>query len=304
MLRGEPGTVVKVRVRRKNVPNEMNLSITREIIRIAQIEGDLITFNGTVYAYIKNKMFSQNNAQELEAKYAELSKKSGNKLSGLILSLENNPGGLLDEAWNNIRLFVETKKDIILIRSNDGISPHAPALPERILHEKPKDITGGLPILVVVNGGSASASEVLSRSLQHHRRALVAGTSTTFGKGIVQTAAPGPGGSAIKYTSSEYLIGSVDDWVSVQCSGVTPDVLFEYSGVKKVESMKECELNGFVDTLGPMKNSPHRPLLKDANPVRYQAGLQMLEAYKQYMLPKLQKQEEQRKALEQQGVQP
>ena len=222
LLRGEPGTAVKIRIARKGVEKELDIVIVREVITIVQVEGSLIVYGGKTYAFIKNKTFGEKNARDLEAKFEELKKKAGGKLSGLILSYENNAGGLLDEAYNNVRLFIETKKDVILTRDNNGISPYAPN-PRNILHVIPTDITRGLPILAVVNSGSASASELVTKAFKHHRRALIAGTSETFGKGVVQSLRGRQDGSAIKLTTSEYLVGSVDDWVPVQCTGVVPD---------------------------------------------------------------------------------
>ncbi|KKW36958.1 MAG: Carboxy-terminal protease [Candidatus Giovannonibacteria bacterium GW2011_GWA2_53_7] len=297
LLRGTPDTTVSIRVVRKGVDKPMNFTIKREVIKSVQIKGDLIQDGEKTYALIENKQFLMRNRDAFRDKYLELAKRAGGKLSGLIIRLENNPGGQLDEAYGNTELFLGEQESIILLKSNDGIEVYTP---RRGPFAQPVDITNGLPILVVVNGGSASASELFSGAMKHFGRAVIAGTSRTYGKGIVQTVYPPDflAGAAVKLTSSEYLIGSTTDWIPVQCIGVEPDILFEYPGIKNPTRPTECDQSEHVNTGGPMANPPvHRPI-KDANPELYKAGVTMLEAYKAHMLPKLLAEEEKRKQLE------
>jgi hypothetical protein len=134
--------------------------------------------------------------------------------------------------------------------------------------------------------------------MKHFGRAVIAGTSRTYGKGIVQTIHGRSDASAIKLTSSEYLIGSKTDWTPVQCVGVEPDIFFEYPGIRNPYRPTECEVSGHVNTGGPMAHPPlHRPI-KEANPKLYKAGEAMLEVYKAHMLPKLRVEEEKRKQRE------
>lgn len=297
LLRGDAGTSVSIVVVRKGVANDLQFTLVREMIRVVSVEGELIVFNGKTYAYIKAKQFQQKVAFFVEQKFADLKRKAGGKLDGLILSFENNPGGLLDESYNLIRLFDDSPGDIILTHSNDGIESYVPNA-GRVLHRVPRNIAKGLPILVVVNGRSASASEVVAKALKHKQLAVIAGTEETFGKGVVQTISPGHAGDAIKFTSSEYLIGNQADWVPVQCVGVGLDIKFAYPGVKPRESLTECGLSGHVNSAGPMANPPVRLPIKEAKPALYQAAEEMLEAFKAYMLPKMQKQDDLRKELE------
>lgn len=297
LLRGDSGTSVSIVVVRKGITTDLPFTLVREMIKVVSVEGELIVFDGKTFAYIKNKQFQQKNAALMEQKFADLKRKAGGKLDGLILSFENNPGGLLDEAYNVIRLFDDSPEDVILTRSNDGIESYVPN-GDRVLHRVPRNIAKDLPILVLVNGGSASASEVVAKALKHKQLAVVAGTEDTFGKGIVQTISPGRAGDAIKFTSSEYLIGSVADWVPVQCLGVGLDIKFAYPGVKPRESLTECGLSGHVNSAGPMTNAPAHLSIKEAKPAMYQAAEVMLEAYKAFMLPKMQKQDDLRKELE------
>lgn len=295
LLRGTPNTTVNLRVFRKGVDKPMNFAVKREIINVVQIKGELIKGGEKTYALIENKQFNGGNQAAMRDKYLELVKSANGKLSGLIIRLENNPGGLLNEAYDDVGLFVDAQS-IVLMKSNDSIEEYR--LEHRTYAQTSGDITKGLPILVVVNGGSASASEIFSGAMKHFGRAVIAGTSRTFGKGIVQSTYPSSGGDAIKLTSSEYLIGSKTDWIPVQCVGVEPDILFEYPGVKNFPRPTECELSGHVNTGGPMLRPPPHRSVKEANPELYKAGEAMLEAYKVHMTPKLLAEEEKRKLRE------
>lgn len=295
LLRGTPNTPVTISVIRQGVPNPMIFTIVREMIKIVQIKGELLTAGTNTYALIENKRFQDGNRAEMQAKYVELEKRArqaGGKLSGLIMTLENNPGGLLNEAYNDIDLFLDAPSTV-LIRDNNGINRYVPDR-DQLVHTV-GDITNGLPILIVVNSGSASASEVVTAAMKHFGRAVIAGTSRTYGKGIVQSVHRRPDRSAIKLTSSEYVVGSRADWTPVQCVGIEPDILFEYPGIKNPYRPTECEMSGHVGTGGPMAHPPvHRPI-KEANPEAFKAGEAMLEAYKAHMLPKLLAEEEKRK---------
>jgi carboxyl-terminal processing protease len=295
LLRGVPGTLVNLKVIRKGVEKPMEFAVKRDIIKIVQIKGDLIKSGDKTYALIENRQFHDGNKNAMREKYRELLKRAEGKLSGLIIRVENNPGGLLNEAYYDIDLFLDAQS-LVLTKSNDSIDVYTP---QGVGRERiPGDITNGLPMLVVVNGGSASAAEVFSGAMKHFGRAVIAGTSRTFGKGIVQSIYSVPGGAAVKLTSSEYYVGTKTDWTPVQCIGVEPDILFEYAGIKTPQRSTECELSGHVGTSGPMINGPkHRPI-KEANPELYKAGEVMLEAYKAYMTPKLLIEEEKRKQRE------
>lgn len=291
LVRGEIGTTVTLKVRRVGVQNDLIIPVKRDTIKIAQIKGELLNVGDKTYALIQNKVYQQKNREQLVAKFQELKKLAKGKLSGVILSTENNPGGLLNEVAAGVDLFLDTES-ILLLRTNSSIT----VMDQTNYFHTPGDITDGLPMLVVVNAGCASACEVFAANMKFHHRALVAGTSeTTFGKGIVQTASSGGDGSVVKYTSSEYLVGSLNNWVPVQCIGVKPDVVFSYPNVKEQKRVSECELSEHVLSKGPMENPPPFKSLQEVNPAHYQAGLEMLDAYKAHMLPKVQKDDARRK---------
>ena len=303
LIRGDVGKPVTLKVLRKGVDRELEFTMVRATITVAEVKGELIRNGEEVYALIENKQFRSKNDIAMKREFGRLKEKAGGNLSGLIISLENNPGGSLGAVVNGVDLFLDAPA-ILAMRGNEAITNYDMSVRNR--RPTQGDITEGLPILVVVNGGSASASEIFAGAMKHFGRAVIAGTEKTFGKGIVQTI--DPSGSfdvfddgAAKYTSMEYLIGSDTDYVPVQCLGVTPDIVFSYPGVKSPRRLTECELNGSVASKGPMANPPAHPPIKDGNPELYRkVEKEMLPAYIRHMMPKLDAEEARRKEIEQQ----
>jgi carboxyl-terminal processing protease len=209
-MRGAPGTEVRLVVIRKDTP-PMNLSLTREIIKVStvrqQMEGDdvayirLTQFNGRAYEEIKQAV------QKLTAKTPP------EQIKGYILDLRNNPGGLLDQAVRVAGAFL-VSGEIVSIRGRD---------PDQIqrFNAVPGDLIEGKPIIVLINGGSASASEIVAGALQDQKRATVLG-SRTFGKASVQTIIPlGQGNGALRLTTARYYTPSGR---SIQAQGIAPDI--------------------------------------------------------------------------------
>ncbi len=182
LLRGDPGTSVRIKVVRTG-SDPIEYSVIREEIVIPQIQGTLLRSGGKTYALLTASRFEEDFALEMKSKYLKLAKEAGGKLSGLIVNLEGNPGGRLDEVYNAVYLFMRPES-IILSRGNNGIEKYVPEEKARMRPEG--DINKGLPIAVVVDDESASASEIFAAALKHYGRAVVLGTSVTFGKGSVQ----------------------------------------------------------------------------------------------------------------------
>ena len=297
LLRGVPGTSVTVEIARQGVPERLKFALVRQSVKSVSVESDIITHEGKSYAYLRAKQFQEGTAKEFELQFNRVKQKAGGRLDGLIINMENNPGGRLEEAYNMIRLIDASAGDIILTRDNDGISSYVPHRTQ-LLRETPRSITGSIPILVVVNGGCASACEVVAKSLKHKGIAVIAGTEETFMKGIVQCVESGNDGTAIKRTCSEYLIGNLQDWVPVQCYGVGIDTKFEYPGAKPLERLSECMLDAHVKSAGLMPNAPVHASIKDANPTMYILSEKMLDAFKGYMVVKLEERKAKDKEIE------
>ncbi|SCW89953.1 S41 family peptidase [Ancylobacter rudongensis] len=209
-MRGAVNTPIKLTIVRKGADKPIELSITRDVINIksvrSRVEKDDI-------GYIRITSFSEQTGEGLKKAVADLTKQIGeDKLKGFIIDLRNNPGGLLDQAIDVSDTFLD-RGEIVSTRGRD------PDQTER-RNARPGDLANGKPIIVLVNGGSASASEIVAGALQDHKRATVLG-SLSFGKGSVQTVIPVSGNAAIKLTTARYYTPSGR---SIQAKGIQPDI--------------------------------------------------------------------------------
>ncbi len=224
-LRGRVGSSVTLSVLRDDVVIEHEMR--RQIIRVASVHKE---FLAPSYGYVRVNQFSENTARELSAAVDELQEANGGMLEGLVLDLRNNPGGVLDSAVDVTDLFLDSG----VIVTADGRSMESRFI--RSAHRG--DILDGASMVVLVNSGSASASEIVAGALQDHNRATIVGTAT-FGKGLVQTVMPLSKGRAIKITTSRYFTPSGD---SIHEVGVSPDVLIE-----ETPGFPDLSLSGTLD---------------------------------------------------------
>ena len=206
-LRGRAGSKVTLSVQRDD--DVIDYEIRRQIIRMASVYKKYMS---PAFGYVRVSQFNENTARELTAAVDELQDEHDGMLEGLVVDLRDNPGGVLDSAVDVSDLFLDSG----VIVSAEGRSNESRFT--RSAHRG--DILDGAPIVVLVNSGSASASEIVAGALQDHGRALVVGTST-FGKGLVQTVMPLSRGRAIKLTTSRYFTPSGD---SIHDVGITPDI--------------------------------------------------------------------------------
>ena len=224
-LRGRAGSRVHVTVLRGNEVIEHVMR--RQVIRMASVHGEFVAPS---YGYVRVSQFSENTARELSRTVDELQEATGDMLQGMVLDLRNNPGGVLDSAVEVADLFL----DAGVIVSADGRSIDA-----RFRRSARRgDILDGGELVVLVNNGSASASEIVAGALQDHNRALIVGTET-FGKGLVQTVVPLSKGRAIKLTTSRYYTPSGD---SIHEVGIEPDVYIE-----DTPGYPDLSLSGLLD---------------------------------------------------------
>jgi carboxyl-terminal processing protease len=232
-MRGPVGQPIKVMVRRgiteANAPFEV--SLTREVIKSQPVKSRA---EGNV-GYIRITGFSRQTQPGLEKAVQTLQHDIGSKLIGYVVDLRNNPGGLLDQAVSVADSFLD-KGNIVSTRARDGVETQR-------FDATNGDLTKGLPIVVLVNGGSASASEIVAGALQDQHRAVLMGTQT-FGKGSVQTIMPLNEQKAMKITTARYYTPSGR---SIQALGVTPDITVEQAKLEKVAqaaTRKEADLRG------------------------------------------------------------
>lgn len=217
-MRGRAGTQVIVSVARNEAENWLVFSLTRELIKVASVYQEVLK---PEFGYLRISQFNETTAEEvstaIDEMMDEVKSETGQMLGGLVLDLRNNPGGILDAAVDVSDLFLDSG----VIVTADGRTPES-----RFTHDANRgDILDGAVMVVLVNEGSASASEIVAGALQDHNRALVLGTST-FGKGLVQTVMPLSKGRAIKLTTSRYYTPSGD---SIHEIGIEPDVFIEGS---------------------------------------------------------------------------
>lgn len=214
-LRGRAGTRVNLSVLRGPQPELLVFNLRREYIQVASVRHDTLA---PQLGYVRISQFSENTAAELSTAIDTLTDQyaaMGGELRGLVLDLRNNPGGILDAAVDVSDLFLTEG----VIVSADGRTDEA-----RFVREAGRgDVLDGAPMVVLVNKGSASASEIVAGALQDHHRALVVGMPT-FGKGLVQTVMPLSRGRAIKLTTSRYFTPSGD---SIHETGIEPDIAIE-----------------------------------------------------------------------------
>ncbi len=218
-MRGKVGTPIKISIRR-GTKDPFDVTLTRETIKVKPVKFRL---EGGDIGYIRVTSFTEQTTPGVLDAVEKLKKEAGNKLKGYIIDLRNNPGGLLDQAIAMSDAFLD-KGEIVSVkaRKNDDVQRW---------NAKPGDVANGLPIVVLMNGGSASASEIVAGALQDHRRAIVLGTRS-FGKGSVQTIMQVTGGGAIRLTTALYFTPSGR---SIQKEGIKPDIEVEPAKIENIQ---------------------------------------------------------------------
>jgi carboxyl-terminal processing protease len=223
IMRGKPGTNIMLTIVREGEEGPLKIEITRDIIRIKSVRGRTLEPG---YGYIRISQFQSSTGTSMRKKLSELKKENDGELKGLILDLRNNPGGVLNASVSVADAFVSKGKIVYTEgRVKDSLLT---------FNASPNDLLKGSPIVVLVNGGSASASEIVAGALQDHHRAIIMGTKT-FGKGSVQTIMPMNNGAALKITTARYFTPSGR---SIQAEGIEPDIIVEQLKVAKAEESK------------------------------------------------------------------
>jgi carboxyl-terminal processing protease len=213
-MRGSPNSKITLTIKRDGVDKPLEIAVTREIIKIQVVKSRLEADN---IGYVRLSQFTEKADAAIRAAVKDLKAKAGGPLQGLILDLRNDPGGLLDQAIAVSSSFIEQGEIVSTRARHPDDSQRWDA--------RGNDILNGAPLVVLINGGSASASEIVAGALQDHRRAVLLGTKS-FGKGSVQTVIPLPGGGAMRLTTARYYTPSGR---SIQATGIVPDVLVDES---------------------------------------------------------------------------
>ena len=222
-MRGEPGTDITLTIIREGEEKPLKITITRDVIKVKSVRTQTLEPG---FGYLRISHFQSRTAEDARAGVQQLKQDNNGNLNGLILDLRNNPGGILSAAVSISDLFLD--KGLIVYtegRIDDS---------RLKFNAKPADILDNAPIVVLVNAGSASASEIVAGALQDHKRGIIMGQKT-FGKGSVQTVLPISNAAALKLTTARYFTPSGR---SIQVSGIEPDVVITRV---KVESLEEEE---------------------------------------------------------------
>jgi len=229
LMRGPVGSSIDLTIRRKNVKKPLEFKITRKIIEVQSVNSEIISKKKNL-GYIRLKSFNENSDKQFLKSLKKFEKNT--KIKGYVIDLRNNPGGLLTKAINITDFFL-----------NDGeiVSTKGRNISEtRKFFARKGDETSGKPIIVLINYGSASASEIFAGALKDHKRAIILGENS-YGKGSVQSIIPLRNGGGIRLTISKYYLPSGK---SISEVGVTPDILVEEVGDDfKIRSDKDNQLN-------------------------------------------------------------
>ena len=223
MMRGKVGTKINLVIRRENVDDELKFTLTRGIIKIREVSAE-VKLNSI--GYIRLRAFNQKSHNQLKEKIKSFKSK---RLNGYILDLRNNPGGLLSQAIKISDMFLDSG-EIVSTKGRDKTDI-------KIFSAKKGDIIDGLPLIVLINKGSASASEIVSGALKDHKRAIILG-ETSFGKGSVQSIIPLTNRGALRLTTAKYYLPSGS---SISEVGVSPDITV------KEKDKKEFRINTDTD---------------------------------------------------------
>ena len=230
-MRGPVGSKLKVTIGRANM-EPFDITIKRDVIKITSVRSRIEKDVG----YVRITTFSEQTNKSTKEAIKKL--KKNKNLKGFVLDLRNNPGGLLEQAVYVSDLFLE-KGEIVSTRGRDSENPET-------YKAKPGDVINGLPLVVLINGGSASASEIVAGALQDHKRAIILGTQS-FGKGSVQTIIPVNPYGALRMTTARYFTPSGR---SIQKKGISPDIVVDEAKLEKVKKRngnRESDLRGALD---------------------------------------------------------
>ncbi len=249
-MRGPVNSTIVITVARQSLEQPLDIKIVRDIIKIQSVryrrEGDV--------AYVRITSFNENTDTGLKKVMSQAKSEIGDAMIGVVLDLRNNPGGLLEQAIAVSDAFLD-KGEVVSTRGRRAEDTTR-------YNATPGDLANGKPMIVLVNGGSASASEIVAGALQDHRRAVVLGT-TSFGKGSVQTIIPLGGHGAMRLTTARYYTPS---GTSIQAKGIVPDIRVEQARIESLENGRgrsEADLRGHLqgsdEEEAPDKAAPAPP---------------------------------------------
>ena len=238
-MRGKPNTPITLTIVREGVRKPLKFKLIREVIQVKSVKNRLLDPG---FGYVRITQFQSKTAQNLQQALQDLEQQNKGPLRGVVLDLRNNPGGVLNGAVEVTDEFLESGVIVQTKgRGNDS---------DQSFKATPEDLLKGAPLVVLVNGGSASASEIVAGALQDHRRALILG-ERTFGKGSVQTILPLGNGTAVKLTTARYY---TPNGRSIQAEGIEPDIKVKPLKVTAGDSNADADFVKEADLTGHLRN--------------------------------------------------
>lgn len=263
LMRGKVGEPILLSIARKGENSPLEIKIVRAKIKVKSVKYEIIHEN---YAYIKISSFQNKTGKSLYDAISDLNTKSKGNIKGYVIDMRNNPGGVLGASVDVSDAFIKGKKKLVFTkgRSEDAMYEFT---------SNNIDLAEGKPIVVLINGGSASASEIVAGALQDHKRAIIMGTQS-FGKGSVQTILPITSKTAVKITTARYY---TPNGRSIQAKGITPDIIVkerELSSSLDNKMLKESDLKGHLKNTDKKKNEN----IREAQDKRLEKDYQLSEA--------------------------
>lgn len=272
LMRGKPGSTVTITIMRPSFEKPKPFTMKREVIKVKSVKSKTLEKG---FGYVRLAQFQERTGVDLGKALEELREENDNNLHGLILDLRNNPGGLLDQAIDVADLFLAEGKIVYTKGREEDAQMEFSAMSS--------GTEPAYPIVVLINGGSASASEIVAGALQDHGRAVVMGTSS-FGKGSVQTIIPLSDDSGLRLTTAKYY---TPNGTSIQARGIVPDIEVrqaEFSEAKDLSHFREKDLKNHIDTEGTVKkpDDEEYPSLdaKDRSDFQLLRALDLLKGWK------------------------
>ena len=255
LMRGLINTKIILTIQRPGSDAAFDLTIVRDKIKIGSVKTRL---EGTDIAYVRITSFSESTSDDLKKSLSLIQQSQGELLLGLVLDLRNNPGGLLDQAISVADSFLD-KGEIVSTRGRRSDSIQR-------FNAREGDLSNGLPIVVLINGGSASASEIVAGAIQDHKRGVILGTRS-FGKGSVQTIIPLKEEGAIRLTTARYFTPSGK---SIQAKGIDPDIIVEPARIEKLSeaSQRESDLRGSLEAIKTIPIDEEKTKVTDDEEIR------------------------------------
>ena len=241
LMRGKIGTSIFLTIAREGENSPIEVKIIRDKIKVKSVKYEIIDDS---YGYIRISSFQSKTGNNLKKAIKELKVKSKNNIKGYVVDMRNNPGGVLGAAVDVSDAFIKGKKKIVFTKGRTE-----DAMYEFVSNNT--DLADGKPIVVLINGGSASASEIVAGALQDHKRAIIMGTQS-FGKGSVQTILPITSKTAVKITTARYY---TPKGRSIQAKGITPDIIVENL---ELGSSSQDKILKESDLMGHLKNSDNK----------------------------------------------